>query len=344
MEVKKFEQLDSLRFFAVLTVLNAHWRWQYSDNISIVVDAGRVVDLFFVISGFLITLGLLKTKAKAQSACTSLYRFYARRFLRLFPIYYLVIFLVWVFDHTRIAGTVWWYLLYSSNFYSIIHQDWGDIGHLWSLAVEEQFYLVWPLIILLTTKRFMPWVISGSILISILTKTFWVLQKYPFWFGYMHPIGALDALAIGALLSYAYYYHQARLRSFLYSFYTGIAAIFIAAICIYSKDTTFSSFYHIGIRTCFAIFSAWLVGRSVFSFGGIVGYLLNNRVLRYIGTISYGVYLFHAFVPGLIAHFFTLNLFDNQKFIIYFLTTTSLASISWYVFERQILKLKSQFE
>ena len=94
---KKFIQVDALRFFAVLFVLFAHWGWSGS-GISEQFNCGsRGVDLFFVISGFLITLGLIKSKTKEQSTGTSLYKFYARRFLRIFPAYYLALFLLWVF-------------------------------------------------------------------------------------------------------------------------------------------------------------------------------------------------------------------------------------------------------
>ena len=137
MDVKKFEQIDGLRFFAVFAVICAHWHSSQTPFFESITAASRGVDLFFVISGFLITLGLIRSKDKAQSTGTSLYKFYARRFLRIFPIYYLTIFILLIVYYSQMSGVIWWYLLYLCNFHSIRIQDWGIAGHCWSLSVEE---------------------------------------------------------------------------------------------------------------------------------------------------------------------------------------------------------------
>ena len=344
MEVKKFEQLDGLRFFAVFLVVCVHWSWSGQQFMNKFNSGSRGVDLFFVISGFLITLGLIKSKGKAQTTGNSLYKFYARRFLRIFPVYYLFLFVLYFFDRAKVEGDMRWYLLYLSNFHSIKTQSWGGLGHLWSLAVEEQFYLVWPFIILFTPRKYLVWVISSAIALSVAAKIVWRMQGDEFWSPYMHPLGPLDTLAIGALLSYFYYFYEDKLRAALYNPYITAAVFLEVSLFLYSQFTPFNFLYHVGGRTFYGIFCAWLIGRAVFSFGGLMGAILSYKPIRYIGTISYAVYLFHPLVPDLVWHFIELPLTDNAKFIIHGAATIALASLSWYAFESQILKLKSRFE
>jgi peptidoglycan/LPS O-acetylase OafA/YrhL len=140
-------QLDTLRFFVVIGVMVTHnWHlkrlpWLFGD-----LDWGGLgVRLFFVLSGFLITGILIKCRemADAETRTSRFYirQFYIRRILRIFPIYYLTIFLAFVFD---VPGTreVWgWLATYTSNVYITLNNTWiARMGHFWSLAVEEHFY------------------------------------------------------------------------------------------------------------------------------------------------------------------------------------------------------------
>jgi peptidoglycan/LPS O-acetylase OafA/YrhL len=106
------------------------------------------VRLFFVLSGFLITgilLGYRRDEPK-----TALKRFYSRRILRIFPIYYLTLFVALALQVRPIQQGAIWHLTYTSNFIAPFHPEWmGPASHFWTLAVEEQFYLVWPCIMLL---------------------------------------------------------------------------------------------------------------------------------------------------------------------------------------------------
>jgi peptidoglycan/LPS O-acetylase OafA/YrhL len=297
-----------------------------------------------VISGFLITLGLLRSRDKAQTLGTSLYKFYIRRFLRIFPIYYLTVFVLLFFYYDQMHSIIWWYLLYIRNFYSIRIQDWGVAGHFWSLSVEEQFYMVWPFIILFIPRRGLLSAILFSVLLSLAAKAYWWVNAYPFWYAYMHPLGALDTLALGALLAYLYVFHLDWLRRILYDPYIAFLVTAQMLICMALMHSVRWDFiHHIGIRTSFGFFSMWLIGRAAFGFKGIIGYILTLRPLRYIGKISYAIYLFHIFVPGIL---FALKYPHNEnlRFLLYGLVTVGLASVSWYAFENPILKLKNRFE
>jgi peptidoglycan/LPS O-acetylase OafA/YrhL len=107
------------------------------------------VDLFFVLSGFLITRILLNTRSLPGYR----QKFYARRFLRIFPVYYLTLGLVWLF-YSNAEGKIWWYAAYLPDFGWLARdKDLDLLGHTWSLAIEEQFYLVFPLLVWLILVR-----------------------------------------------------------------------------------------------------------------------------------------------------------------------------------------------
>ena len=345
MDVKKFDQIDGLRFFAIFSVICGHWDWFARDYIDFSQVATRGVDLFFVISGFLITMGLIRSKDKSQTKGQSLYRFYIRRFLRIFPIYYLTIFIIYIFWHSQMAGSLWWYLLYLVNFHCIKTQAWGVAGLFWSLSVEEQFYLVWPFVILFAPNKRLPAVIIFAVFLSLAVKAYWItISKVTFWTPYMHPLGSLDALALGGLLAYVYQFHREWLRKIAYNPLI-IALIITQAVIVIGlgRLPRYLDIYNICIRTSFGLFSMWLIGRSVFGFTGVMGFILNSKPLQYIGKISYGIYLFHNFVPGMLLGLeFPQN--KDLRFVMYIVVTVAIASISWYIFESPILKLKSRFE
>ncbi len=341
---KKFEQIDALRFFAVLPVLTSHWNLFNINESTQFLFASNGVNLFFAISGFLITLGLIRSGEKQQSLQTSLWKFYVRRFLRIFPIYYLMLFLLWFLNHNRVADGIWWYLTYSTNFYCIKIQGWGGLSHLWSLAIEEQFYLVWPFIILLISSRFLPILIASVIVLSIGSKIFCWQTAASFWTCYMNPVAVLDVLGLGALLSYYYHFQKEKLRSALYD-KRFITFVFLQlALVFFFKYTEHYNFiYQILSRSSFGLFSVWLIGRSVFGFTGLIGYILTARPLTYIGKISYGVYLFHLIVPGMLMGI-KYPSDPTLRFCMYFIVTIAICALSWRYFESKILKLKDRFE
>jgi peptidoglycan/LPS O-acetylase OafA/YrhL len=340
MEDRKYKQLDTYRCLGFICVLFIHWEWsgrEWADRISI---GARALDLFFVISGFLITLILIKSKHKENNAGASLFKFYVRRAMRIFPIYYLFILIMWLFNHAKIADSILWNLCYVSNFYSIKIGAFGGVGHLWSLAVEEQFYFVWPFIILLVSRRYLPWVMIGAILLSLCTKAYWYTHGYSFWYGFMHPIGVLDVLAIGGLLAYLYYYHEPRLKAFLFNPYFTALLLIQALLCLSCKYIPRVDFiYHIGCRTFWGFFCLWLTGRGVYGFSGIAGKVLSFPPFVYVGKISYAMYLFHILVPGMLLGIkYPQN--ANLRFVICLAVIIAIGSVSWFCIEKPILSLR----
>ena len=142
--VSHMPQLDGLRALAVLMVVVHHYvegGWGLAANLG--------VKLFFVLSGFLITSILLRSRSQSGAAGWNRWRavrnFYARRFLRIFPLYYLVVALAAILDVEPTREYLAWLLTYTLNL-KMAAQGWyiDHFAHFWTLSIEEQFYLIWP--------------------------------------------------------------------------------------------------------------------------------------------------------------------------------------------------------
>src|ERR1041385_4159129 len=168
--LKYMPQLDALRALAVLAVMVHHFlpvdRYIPTDYITLGFLAVR---LFFVLSGFLIT-GILLNYRRLER-CTALRRFYLRRVLRIFPIYYLTLFIALALQVRSIQQGAFWHLTYLSNYIAGFHPEWmGPASHFWTLAVEEQFYFVWPFIMLFTPRQHLAKVIIGTIALAVIFR------------------------------------------------------------------------------------------------------------------------------------------------------------------------------
>jgi peptidoglycan/LPS O-acetylase OafA/YrhL len=181
--------LDGVRGLAILLVMLTHFTLVQQGPVldRLVGMAGRFgwtgVDLFFVLSGFLITSILLSSRGTGHY----FRNFYARRTLRIFPLYFFVIFIATVVipslpfawtEHFRVENwTRPLYWLYLSNFAITFSPDASNdmLGLTWSLAIEEQFYLIWPILVLLLSRRALWWTCIGAVALSVVTRTLFVI-------------------------------------------------------------------------------------------------------------------------------------------------------------------------
>lgn len=353
------KQLDSLRAIAVILAIISHWILP-TNAINKIPNGAIGVDIFFVLSGFLITRILFEARNNGEllniSKATILKKFYLRRTLRIFPIYYLVIFLLLFFSKstgTNIQSTYIYFLTYTSNFYFYNTQQWdGLLSHLWTLAVEEQFYLIWPLIILFINKKYFPCVLAIFILIGIISQ--YILEGIRM--NVILPHTCFDAFGLGAVLSWIITYAPEKLKKF-YSVitYPAVACILLLIHGIVEHkwialpQRTLTSFIALWIITYIVVYSE----KESFKFK----FILNSRALIFLGKISYGVYLYHNIVPTM------LNLNLINKYLnpllpeiifktywdqLYLLENSILViGISWlsYIFiEKRFLSLKKHFE
>jgi peptidoglycan/LPS O-acetylase OafA/YrhL len=187
---KRLEQLDALRAIAVLMVICYHWVPQ---KFFFHLPLGELgVTLFFVLSGYLITGILLSASEKiGNRPRTAVIRsFVARRALRILPIYYLFIGVSWFLSAGSFGASTKWHMFFLTNFEVYHGQAWPHAGgHLWTLSVEEQFYLIWPWLVLYVPRDYLMRVLGGILAIAILPVT--LLIGYASWFIIEKPINAL---------------------------------------------------------------------------------------------------------------------------------------------------------
>ena len=302
----RLPQLDGIRGIAVLLVifhnestkfLSPHWG-------SVFANGWMGVDLFFVLSGFLITGILLDTKHSDGY----FKNFYARRTLRIWPLYYSLIFFMFVilpFLRPAEAPTIfersspWWaYPLYLQNFLvSVPANAVGLLGVTWSLAIEEQFYVVWPLVVRCCSSVLLGRIAVSVICLSPLLRLFLASQGVIL---YSNTFSRLDGLMAGALLAIV-----ARSADFIPSRFLGKAwmVLFIATPLAVLTEAVNARWI---VFSMSAVASASLVYLSLYSEHTWLQGALRNRVLVYTGTISYGLYLIHK-IPFNMAETFHLN-------------------------------------
>jgi peptidoglycan/LPS O-acetylase OafA/YrhL len=326
------EQLDGLRTVAFLFVV--------LNNSFVVPMLWCGVDLFFVLSGFLIT-GIL---IKDTNARTLFGVFYFRRFLRIFPAYYLVLAVVFVFFADNWQNYWQWYVFYISNFQQAFgYEGWGSLGPTWSLAIEEQFYLLWPLTIFFLGRKRLWWLCFFLILMAPLFR-WWTSYAFETFRGaYMLLPSRIDLLAMGAILALLL---DGRRESFARISDKGPLIFLVGALCFGVLAAVLPEFRTSANSPVFNIFGYSLV--LVMMMGIIVYFIpirncVFGKILRfppivYLGTISYMMYLSHQIVLHQIG---ALELGRIPTSIISLLVVIFFSVCSWHLFEKPIQTLRS---
>lgn len=344
-------QLDTLRAVAVLMVVVSHW-FSKENLLNRYLPNGTIgVTLFFILSGYLITGILLRNKKAVNSgasASTIFRNFYLRRSLRIFPIYYIVLFYALALNFEYIRDNFYWHFFYLSNFYFWkVNAMQGGLSHFWSLSVEEQFYLFWPALIIYIPNKRLPLLFASGFFVSLFFRIFVSANTNGYATALMP--ANLDTFCLGAVLSYSQinkmnwisYYKQYSPFLILVFFLVFIALNFFNIKSDSIK--TFPVFYRLSLLLFLSavIFECALGVKNQF-----FQVFLNNKILIYLGKISYGLYLYHNLIP----YVYTIQLppvFNTYTY--YFiqfarlLVLVLISSFSWYVFERPILKFKEKF-
>jgi peptidoglycan/LPS O-acetylase OafA/YrhL len=351
-----YPALDGLRGFAILLVILYH-NFRFINHFFF---AWLGVDLFFVLSGYLITTILINSVNSPHY----LRNFYMKRVLRVFPLYYLslIVFLIllpslgfykpemqFYIDHQ------WWFWFYLENW--LLSFNFPPVGnflnHFWSLAVEEQFYLVWPFIILWLRKpkRLLVFMMCMLLLLLIARSVIWMYRFPGFNYTIFYTFTRVDGICIGCII--------ALLHRINFNFLRQNTAVIVIVLAILNfgfyflnQAGNFPYFAFVGYTTFAAMFGL-LIHEAVTGDTKIINVIFNQPVLRFFGIISYGLYIFHWPVyaitqPGLY-NFFSQNikLSDGISKLGSSFAATLLAiiisTISYYTFEIRFLKLKEKF-
>jgi peptidoglycan/LPS O-acetylase OafA/YrhL len=357
-------ELDGLRGIAILMVVVYH-AFLFSVRpptgwISRLASYGLAgVDLFFVLSGFLITGILLKAKGKS-----GYFRiFYAKRALRIWPLYYLLLLVSFgllplLLFHTHLhmdelallrSRSVLVYTLLLQNLWYPGGAGPTMLAMTWSLAIEEQFYVVWPWLVLLCSRKKLVWVLIAILILSPLVRIWAILQGVSTDAIHFMTCFRLDGISIGALIAL---YCKSAYFSLYRTMWISAAALATGVtisqwlLAVHSKVSWSLQYSTLALASAGAVTFAIWCSRTKPLFGRP----LRAGPLCYIGQVSYCLYLIHQPIYYALSGTLARKLIGTSSgaaisvMILGFVVSLGIASLSWYLFESQILKLKDRLD
>jgi peptidoglycan/LPS O-acetylase OafA/YrhL len=359
-------ELDGVRGLAILLVLLFHFQATRPHWVPKILTYPMVlgwsgVDLFFVLSGFLITGILIETR-RCPNYLSS---FYARRVLRIFPLYLLAVFLCFhvglplarrVGLGTAVDGSLEpWYWMHASNWPSAYGRDVRPLSHFWSLSIEEQFYLLWPAVVLLVPPKKLGGTCAGLVVLVCGLRCFAAIHGVEPEALHRLTVFRLDSLAFGGLVAAvvrsAKWREAARRRLRLLS---GFAVGLLVPLLIAGRGATSRPMTTLGY-TGFAFLYACLVF-GAFEGAGSSGWLavqLRRPAARAFGKYSYAMYVFHypiALAQARLLADWSRNLSEASRaglwlasVVFGILASFALAVLSWNLLEKHFLALKKYF-
>jgi peptidoglycan/LPS O-acetylase OafA/YrhL len=371
--------LDGVRGLAIILVMVSHLRGVLDPHtylervLSKTMESGWIgVDLFFVLSGFLITGILLDTKSSRGYFSS----FYMRRILRIFPLYYTVsltylVVIPLLQHHAGLLRSVntpgpskqIWFWTYTVNWgQAITHQTFNSLGHFWSLAIEEQFYLLWPLLVRNTSKRQFARLCVGLALASQLLRIILVLLGFSASTIFQITVTRLDGLALGSLAALIVR-DEALLSRAVSSLKYLVAIPFAGLVVLALAAGSFAQVDHGPLVILFAplplaVMFASVLLSTIVRVGSPFERLLRTRWLRSCGKYSYAMYVFHLPLKNVLergSRPFFFGAFMNtvpsagrilivMAYVIACSVATYLiARISWWAVERHFMILKQYF-
>lgn len=315
--ISHFKGLNSLRFFAAFLVVLHHAESLRQDHelghlkdYSLFQNGANAVSFFFVLSGFLITYLLLRERKETES--TNIKRFYIKRVFRIWPLYFLMViigaviqpfFIKWFnipYEMPYTIGETWYYFLFFVP--GLVNKFFGSnlLEPLWSIGVEEVFYLIWAPLFKWFRKHVLTLLLSVIIIkfALIAVTNYYTLNEV---FTYLVRIHQFESMAIGGLGAYLVFHYGSKINSsiiynipFQILFYGLILVFILFGANIH--DPVWSFFFEKPIVSSIVtngLFLYLIIGISVVDRNL---FRLENRTLSYLGEISYGIYMFHLLI------------------------------------------------
>lgn len=309
--------------------------------------AGYAVNLFFVLSGFLITYLLMVEKEKTGTIDVK--KFYLRRILRIWPLYYFSILLSFVLCFFEIINLpdspIFSYFLYFfllANVSYAIKISVTTITPLWSVGVEEQFYAIWPWIIKFSNK------ITRSLLFVIiiyfsLKSIVWLYNPQSYLYSFVSH-ARIDLMALGGLGAYIIKNDISWLKNIIFSKYMQLISWLVVFYSVIVSPIHLSSFLDDELNSIFYLIIILNVSSNKKTLIS-----LENKVLKFFGEISYGIYIYHMIVIALIIKYFDSDISGLGYFslivpLIVILFTSIMAYLSYKYIEKPILRQKKNYE
>lgn len=321
----RITQLDGLRACAILAVFLSH-----AFKIRMLWIG---VDLFFVLSGFLITGILLDLKHKDLRGYFA--HFYERRARRILPPYGMLLVVV-----TLVFGTAWmthWYMYLGLTNYVVLFpgQPYMPFNPLWSLGVEEQFYLVWPFLVYFLSEKKLPFVLCGLLVLAPIFRVLAIPYDHTHQMVYMGTPFRMDCMAMGSLLTFVWRARGDVIRKYGY---LGLIPVVLTPIVMmrlskFGGFSTLDGTWKSNIFTYEIALSA-ATGAFLWGLGGQYVGILKTRVFQFLGRISYTFYLIHLSTLLFFERYFA------NRFVIAGLglaTTIVYATLSFYFLEKPLL-------
>lgn len=379
-----FPGLNGLRFFAALAVIITHVELlkgqvglpnSWHDPLLHILG-GLGVYFFFVLSGFLITYLLLVEKK--ETGTISVRQFYLRRIFRIWPLYYLIVLLAFfVFPHFPILRIAWFDQFFEHHFWLKLflfifilpnlalalypRESVPHAGHTWSIGVEEQFYLIWPWVVRRSKKILRTVLIVGAVIVAIKIGI-WVLLKLahvattegkavqagaPKWLLVLKDFVAMtkfECMAIGAAGAEFAFNKREHILRWIFHPVTQTLSLLLLPVLVYFTPDSIQDGIHLIYSVCFLV----IIMNTALNPRGFLR--LENGVYRFLGDISYGLYMYHMFVVVISlrlvfhwAHGSSPLVLNIWYYSVSVLATIAVSALSYYLYEKPFIRLKRRF-
>lgn len=341
--------LDGLRALAILGILFEH----LDLPLPAMFRCGPLcVRFFFVLTGYFITLSLWRVRgeiADSGEGYLPLGRYYLARLLRTGPPFYLSLLLGAFFGIEEVRTNFFWLATFQANNYIAYLGYWPDaISHYWSLAVQEQFYFLWPLVVLTMPRRWFLPIMVAFIIFGLGFRIACILNDSTTLMRWVTLFGCVDSFAVGGLVAYL---RQSQVLARMWQSKTLLFAMpLIACACFFLGRALMTlpegNVWLALTETVDAVFLAWVLAASLNGMKDRYARLLSWAPLVYLGRISYGVYVYHVFIIVLVSPLLIpLGMSEDHnasgRIAVLLALTLAAASLSWHWIEQPFLARKA---